>query len=67
MPTNKCKHPGGAVITLFGQEVDPCRYVEVETHTNVTVRVLRCKICGHEEIEWERTDETVSTYEKEEF
>ena len=39
-------------------ELDPCLYEEIETHTNVTVHVMRCKKCGHIEISWERQDET---------
>ena len=38
-------------------ELDPCLYEEIETHENCTVHVLRCKRCGHIEIEWERNEE----------
>lgn len=38
-------------------ELDPCVYEEVETVKNATVHVLRCKKCGHVEIEWERNND----------
>ena len=34
-------------------ELDPCVYQEIETHTNCTVHVMKCKKCGHIEILWE--------------
>lgn len=39
-------------------ELDPCSYEEIECWKNVTVHVLRCKKCGHIEIEWERQEDT---------
>lgn len=53
----KCQHPG-VEIRLNGIEVDPCIYEEAERWENVTVTVLRCKICGHIEIEWEPQEDT---------
>ena len=41
------------VVTREGIEVDPHMYEEIETHYNCTVHVLRCKECGHIEIEWD--------------
>jgi hypothetical protein len=34
--------------------LDPCSYDVIEEHRGVTVRVLRCRRCGRQEIEWER-------------
>lgn len=51
----KCQPPEGVTIKPDGvNELDPCIYEEVETHHNVTVHILRCRKCGHIEIEWER-------------
>ena len=53
----KCQPPDGVTIKPDGvNELEPCIYEEVETHHNVTVHVLRCRKCGHIEIEWERND-----------
>lgn len=55
---NKCKWPDGISIKPDGiNELDPCIYEEVEVIENCTVRLLRCKYCGHEEWEWERNCE----------
>lgn len=54
----RCEHPKGEKVTLCGADLDPCLYEETEVYKNVTVRVLRCKYCGHTEIEWERQDNT---------
>lgn len=55
----KCKHPGGITIRPNGvDELDPCIYEEVERYVNVTVSILRCKRCGHIEIEWSRQENT---------
>ncbi len=43
----------GVQVRIGGVPVDPCIYEEVERHEGVTVTVLRCKRCGHVEIEWE--------------
>ena len=61
-----CAHPGGVTIKFFGEDLDPCDYVEIEKHTNVTVHVLRRKKCGHVELEWFRTDNTESWYKEKE-
>lgn len=39
-------------------ELDPCVYEEIERYANVTVSILRCKKCGHIEIEWFRQEDT---------
>lgn len=44
--------PGGT------HRIDPCLYETKEIHTNVTVIVSQCKICGHIDIQWERKDDT---------
>ena len=55
---NKCEWPGGMTVLLDGvHELDPCVYEEVETIHNVTAHVLRCKQCGHIELEFTRQDE----------
>ena len=49
----KCNFPNGMKIKPDGtHELDPCTYEEVERHENVTVAVLKCKKCGHVELEW---------------
>ena len=55
----KCRHKNNENIIFFGQELDSFRYVPVERHENVNVTILRCRVCGAVEIEWERTPETV--------
>lgn len=55
MNQKKCKFPNGVTIKPDGiHELDPCVYDEIEIHRNVTVRVLKCRYCGHVEIEWKR-------------
>ena len=54
----RCSHGDGVTVKIGGIPVDPCEYEEVEAYRNVTVRVLRCKRCGHTEIEWERQENT---------
>lgn len=55
LKNQKCQPPDGVSIKPDGvNELDPCLYDEVETYQNVTVHVLRCRRCGHIEIEWER-------------
>lgn len=49
----KCQYPNGMEVKIGEHEVDPCFYEEIEKYENVTVTVLRCKKCGHIEIEWE--------------
>ena len=54
----KCQPPEGVVIKPDGvNELDPCVYEVVETHKNATVNVLKCKKCGHVEIEWSKDEE----------
>ena len=56
----KCSFGNGVVIKPDGiNELDPCRYEVMETHSNVTVEVLRCKRCGHVEILWHRQEDTI--------
>lgn len=59
---NKCEHPGCKTILFFGQEIDPCRYEDIEVHENVDLTILRCKKCGNIDFEWKRRPETVSHY-----
>ena len=55
----KCCFPAGVTIRPDGvNELDPCRYREVERYKNVTVRVLRCTRCGHTEVTWVRQEDT---------
>lgn len=55
----KCTLPDGIVFKPDGvNELDPCIYEEIEQYKNVTVHILRCKKCGHIEIEWERQEDT---------
>ena len=52
---NRCRFPDGVVIKPDGvNELDPCLYEEIETVEHCTVHILRCRRCGHIEIEWER-------------
>ncbi len=56
---DKCHFPNGLTVKPDGEnELDPCFYDVVEEYRNVTVRVLRCRNCGHIELEWERQDNT---------
>lgn len=56
----KCTHGDGITVRPDGiNELAPCLYEEVEAYKNVTVRVLRCRRCGHTEIEWIRQDDTI--------
>lgn len=57
----KCSFPDGVVIKPDGiHELDPCVYETIETHRNVTVKVLRCKKCGHLEVSWYKQENTES-------
>lgn len=51
----KCD-PGYTVKPDGVNELDPCIYEEIERHEGVTVVVLKCKNCGHIEIEWFKED-----------
>ena len=54
----KCTFKDGVTIKPDGvNELDPCVYEVVETHKNVTVNVLKCKKCGHIELEWSENEE----------
>lgn len=56
----KCKFPDGIVIKPDGvNELDPCKYIEVEVIHNVTAHVLVCENCGHVELEFTRQDEWI--------
>lgn len=56
---HKCSFPAGVIIRPDGvNELDACRYREVERYKNVTVRVLRCARCGHTEVTWTRQEDT---------
>ena len=57
--TGKCNHNGFTVKPDGIHELDPCVYEEIETYQNVTVSILRCKRCGHMEVEWRRQDDTI--------
>ena len=62
----KCKWPEGVDIRPDGvHSLDPCQYILTETHRNVDVYVNVCKKCGHVDIAWRRTPETISTIEDE--
>lgn len=55
----KCHYPEGFTIKLDGEnELDPCRYEEIERYRNVTVSIRRCKVCGNIDIVWFRQDNT---------
>ena len=54
----RCSHGDGVTVSIAGVPVDPCVYKEIQTFRNVTVHILRCKRCGHTEIEWERQENT---------
>ena len=55
----KCSWPENVSIKPDGvNELDPCPYEEIEAWRNVTVHILRCPICGHREIVWERQPDT---------
>lgn len=55
----KCSFGDGITIKPDGiNELDPCIYEEVEKYANVTVIILKCKKCGHIEIEWQKQDNT---------
>lgn len=58
----KCQHPDGNIVTLFGHELDPCQYVELEKHYNVDLAISRCKVCGAILYEWYRKPDTVDEY-----
>ena len=58
---HKCSIPEGVTIKPDGiHPLDPCLYETTEIHRNVTVRVMKCKRCGHVEISWCLQDNTES-------
>ena len=57
--SEKCTFEDGVQIFPDGiNELDPCIYDEIERYANVTVSILKCRKCGHIEIEWFRQDDT---------
>jgi hypothetical protein len=54
----KCKFPDGVEVKIGDLELDPCKYEVAEIHKNVTVEVLRCKVCGHLSMGWRRQNNT---------
>lgn len=53
-----CQFPDGIVIKPDGvNEPDPCLYEEIEAIEHCTAHVLRCKCCGHIEVEREYANE----------
>lgn len=59
MKKHKCTYPPGMSIKPDGKsELDPCLYDLVEVHRNVDVEVLKCRECGHVEVQWIRRDDT---------
>lgn len=55
---HKCTFENGIIKPDGINELDPCRYREIETYKNVTVHILECVDCGHTEIVWERQENT---------
>lgn len=54
--SKKCSFGAGVSIKPDGiNELDACRYEVLEVHENVTVEVIQCKKCGHQELSWYRT------------
>lgn len=39
-------------------------YTTVEELRNVTIRIMKCKVCGHTYIGWSRQDNTEAVYGK---
>ena len=62
---SRCQWPDGMEIRPDGvHRLDPCTYDVIEEHRDVTVRVLRCRRCGHQEIEWEDTGRWIPISER---
>lgn len=53
MNINKCNFDGFSIKPDGVHELDPCVYKQIEEHHHCVVRILKCKKCGHIEIEWE--------------
>lgn len=59
MATHRCGFGKGVQIRPDGiHPLLPCIVEEKEVHTNCTVSISQCRVCGHIEIEWFRTPET---------
>jgi len=62
---SRCQWPDGMEIRPDGvHRLDPCTYDVIEEHRGVTVRVLRCRRCGRQEIEWENTGRWIPVSER---
>lgn len=56
---HKCEFPNGTKAVQIGNvKLDPCQYVVAEAYRNVTVEVLRCRVCGAVSIGWRRQENT---------
>ena len=56
---SKCAFPNGTMIKPDGiHELDPCFYQTKEIYANVTIEIMRCKVCGTEKIVWHRQENT---------
>lgn len=58
----KCSYGEGVEMKIGDTPIDPCEYVTVERHENVTVDVIKCVKCGHTEVLWFKQDNTTSEY-----
>ena len=57
----KCQFPNGIVFKPDGiNDLDPCRYIDIEIHKNVTVTVSKCKRCGQIDYSWKKQPNTKS-------
>lgn len=54
----ECNHNGIAIKPDGIHELSPHRYEEVKKLKNVTIQILRCKVCGEISIGWHRQDNT---------
>ena len=55
----KCSYGEGITVKPDGvNELDPCRYREVQVLKNVTLHILECIDCGNIDLEWERQEDT---------
>ena len=55
----QCEWPEGFTVNVGGlADVEPCLFEDIEMHTNVTVIVSRCKVCGRVELSWIRQEDT---------
>lgn len=59
MSCPKCSFNGITIKPDGVNELDPCKYVEIEKYSNVTVSIRRCEKCGHIDIVWYRQDNTI--------